>query len=69
MGFTEAKEWMELRLANLKSGIPREERARLSEIWAEDLGSYDIDPIIVEMEAALIAKTWHKYHIPRLWNI
>ena len=69
VGCVEAKEWMERRLARMKNSIPPAEIERLSIEWSEDVNLLNIDPRIMELEAAQIAKRWHAYHVPQLGDI
>ena len=66
VGYEEAKRWMELKLANMKSGIPAPEINRVAGEWSEEVNILNIDHRIVEIEAAQIAKRWHAYHVPQL---
>ena len=65
----EAKSWMERKLQGLKSGIPRDEISSLAEEWTCGQSDYDLEPRIVAIEAAEIAKRWHRSHVPQLGNM
>ena len=66
VGFIEAKSWMERRLSNMKYGIMKEEVNKLANGWTLQREEYELDRRIVEIEAAEIAKRWHRYHVLEL---
>jgi hypothetical protein len=59
---------MERRLAGMKSGVPNRIATKMADEWSasltEDMG--DLDPRIAEIEAANMAKHYHRWHVERL---
>ena len=68
VGYEDAKTWMERRLAGMKSGVPNRIATMMADEWSasltEDMG--DLDPRIAEIEAANMAKHYHRWHVKRL---
>ena len=54
----------------MKAGIPRHDVEQLGMKWADDLDFYDdLDPRIVEIEAAELACRYKIYHVSELWDL
>ena len=66
VGYEDAKTWMERRLAGMKNGVPMANAAGLSREWASSV-DVDIlrgmDPGIVDIEAANLAKQYARWQI------
>ena len=71
VGFEDAKTWMERRLAGMKKGVPNWVATALADKWSGTLGENidDLDRGIAEIEAANLAKHYHRWHVERLGAI
>ena len=50
----------------MKGRIPQHDISEVAEDWTRDLSNFDLDPRIVEMEAAQIVKRYNRWHVPEL---
>ena len=70
LSYKEVRDKMERKLANFKKGlIPREERLRMADKFANNEDLKHIDETILEIEACEMAKRYARYYVPVLGNI
>jgi hypothetical protein len=62
---------MERRLAGRKSGVPNWAATAMAMEWQDQLDPVlaDLDPKVMEIEAANLAKQYKWWHVPRMGNV
>jgi hypothetical protein len=71
VGYEDAKTWMERRLARMKSSIPNWAATAMAMEWWDQLDPVlaNLDPRVMEIEAANLAKHYERWHVPRLGSM
>jgi hypothetical protein len=71
VGYEDAKTWMERRLAGMKSSVPNWAATAMAMEWQDQLDPVlaDLDPKVMEIEAANLAKQYKWWHVPRMGNV
>jgi hypothetical protein len=71
VGYEDAKTWMERRLSGMRSGVPNWATSAMATEWQDQLDPVlgGLDPRVMEIEAANLAKYYEWWHVPRLGNV